>query len=137
MSARLDALRNDDIAADRGSLERFFARTNLPGGQRTLIVDHPYKLGIRLGVEALDNPAHLRGLLKVRPHLRARVMTRNEVHPEGAVGEVSRPTEEAGEGVGIHSRSRGSDHAQPTGFGNRTRKLRRRGCSQPRLLNRH
>lgn len=84
-------------------------------------------------LDALDNPSYLRGLLDEFAHP-VRVEKGNEVHAEGAIGQVPRPTEQASEGVGIDALSCGSDHAQPAGFGDRTGKLRRRGCSHPRLL---
>jgi hypothetical protein len=62
MSARLDTLGDDNIAANIGSLEGLFARSNLPAGQRALIVNHSNKLDIRFGIEALDNPGRAKSI---------------------------------------------------------------------------
>jgi hypothetical protein len=63
VTARLHALHDDNITADIGRLDGLLGRADLPGYQCALIMDDPYKLIARVGVEELDNPADLRGLL--------------------------------------------------------------------------
>jgi hypothetical protein len=46
-----------------------------------MIVDNSHELGVRFGVEALDDPAHFGGLLNELAH-HPRVVAWDEIHPE-------------------------------------------------------
>ena len=131
MSARPDALRDDEIAPGLCGGKRFFPRAHLPGRQRSVVVDDPYEFWVRVGVEELDRPGRARRLLDELAWRPSRDAPRahDEVDSEGTGGELSRPVEHSSEGSCVQAAACRSQHAERAGFGDRSRQLRRRGRS--------
>src|SRR5215475_13751302 len=103
-------------------------------------MDDAHVFGIGLHQEEFDDAAHLRGLrgelVRIVAGLSPQLRKYDEVNTDRTIGELARPLKQGREYLGIlHVGSRHSHHSQPTGFGNRRRKLWSRNLSQAGLLN--
>ena len=56
VAARLDALRDDEVAAGRGRAARLLGRPDLPPVERVALVDARHGPGVGIGIEQLHEP---------------------------------------------------------------------------------